>query len=142
MRLDGLRGMITKKGMSMGFRFRKSIKLFPGVKLNLSKSGISTTIGVRGASINVGKSGSRATVGLPGTGISYSTKLPDAHQLASAHPKAVASTLGNAPSTSTDIDKPPATNTPTSDSTSSWVIALVIIACSLLALVTYSLVAR
>lgn len=59
----------------MGFRFRKAIKLFPGVRLNLSKSGVSTTIGVRGASVNIGKSGSRATVGLPGTGISYSEKL-------------------------------------------------------------------
>jgi len=59
----------------MGFRFRKSIKLFPGVKLNLSKSGISTSIGVPGATINIGKRGARGTVGIPGTGVSYSENL-------------------------------------------------------------------
>jgi len=61
----------------MAFRFRKSVKLFPGVKLNLSQSGISTSIGVPGATVNIGKKGTRATVGLPGTGISYSEKLSD-----------------------------------------------------------------
>jgi hypothetical protein len=61
--------------LQMGFRFRKTIKLFPGVKLNLSKSGISTSIGVPGATINVSKRGNRGTVGIPGTGISYSEKL-------------------------------------------------------------------
>ena len=59
----------------MGFRFRRSIKLFPGVRLNVSKSGVSTSIGARGATINIGPKGTRATVGLPGTGISYSEKL-------------------------------------------------------------------
>jgi hypothetical protein len=56
----------------MGFRFRKSVKLLPGVRLNLSKSGISTTLGVRGASVNLSRRGRRYTVGLPGTGLSYS----------------------------------------------------------------------
>lgn len=57
----------------MGFRFRRSIKLFPGVRLNLSKSGVSTSVGVPGATVNVGRRGVRRTVGLPGTGISYSS---------------------------------------------------------------------
>lgn len=63
----------------MGFRTRKSIKLFPGVRINLSKSGISTSIGVKGATLNL-KPGRKAkvTLGLPGTGISYSTQLGDA----------------------------------------------------------------
>lgn len=59
----------------MGFRFRKSISLFPGVRLNLSKGGISTSIGRPGATINVGKRGVRGTVGLPGSGLSYSDML-------------------------------------------------------------------
>ena len=59
----------------MGFRFRKSIKLFPGVRLNLSKSGVSTSIGRPGATINISARGTRATVGLPGTGLSYSEKV-------------------------------------------------------------------
>lgn len=34
----------------MGLRFRKSVKLAPGIKLNMSKSGISTTVGGHGIS--------------------------------------------------------------------------------------------
>ena len=38
----------------MGFKLRKSIKLLPGVKLNLSKEGISSvSIGKRGATVNI-----------------------------------------------------------------------------------------
>lgn len=59
----------------MGFRFRKSITIVPGVRLNLSKTGISTSIGRSGATINIGKRGVRGTVGLPGTGLSYSEML-------------------------------------------------------------------
>lgn len=57
--------------MLPGFRFRKSFKVFPGVKLNLSKSGLSTSIGEKGRTINLGRKGNKATVGLPGSGMSY-----------------------------------------------------------------------
>lgn len=50
-------------------RFRRKTKLFPGVYLNFSKSGISTTIGVPGASLNIGKQGTFLNTGIPGTGI-------------------------------------------------------------------------
>ena len=50
-------------------RFRRRTKLFPGVYLNFSKSGISTTVGVPGASINFGKQGAFLNTGIPGTGI-------------------------------------------------------------------------
>ena len=59
----------------MGFRFRKSIKLFPGVRINLSKSGVSASVGRPGASINFSDKGTRGTVSVPGTGISYSNKI-------------------------------------------------------------------
>lgn len=59
----------------MGFRFRRSVRLFPGVRLNFSQSGISTSIGVRGASVTVGRRGGHLNVGLPGTGLSYSQPL-------------------------------------------------------------------
>ncbi len=55
----------------MPWRFRKSIKVLPGVKLNLGKKGASVTAGVRGAHVTVGHGKTRTTVGLPGTGISY-----------------------------------------------------------------------
>lgn len=38
----------------MGFRFRRSIKVLPGVHLNLSKTGITASIGSPGATINIG----------------------------------------------------------------------------------------
>ena len=59
----------------MGFRFRKSIKLLPGIRLNLSKSGVSASIGRPGATINISERGNRGTVGIPGTGMSYSEQL-------------------------------------------------------------------
>jgi hypothetical protein len=59
----------------MPFRFRKSLKITKGLKLNVSKSGISTSIGGKGASLNIGKRGIRKTVGIPGTGISHSSNL-------------------------------------------------------------------
>jgi uncharacterized protein DUF4236 len=60
----------------MGFNFSKRIKIAPGVTLNLSKSGVSTSIGPRGAKLTLGsRRGTRATVGLPGTGLSYTSIL-------------------------------------------------------------------
>lgn len=59
----------------MGFRFRKSFKILPGVRINLGKKGISTSIGPKGAKINIGPNGTRFTTSIPGTGISYSTRL-------------------------------------------------------------------
>ncbi len=57
----------------MGLRFQRRIKILPGVTLNVSKSGVSTSIGTRGAHVTLGKNGVRTTVGIPGTGISYTT---------------------------------------------------------------------
>jgi len=59
----------------MGFRFRRSVRLLPGIRLNFSGSGVSTSIGGKGATLNIGRRGARATVGLPGTGLSYSTPV-------------------------------------------------------------------
>ena len=61
----------------MGFRFRKSIKILPGLKLNLTHKGItSASIGKPGASLNIGKKGTRTSIGIPGTGLSYSKHHP------------------------------------------------------------------
>ena len=60
----------------MGFRFRKIISVLPGVKINLSKSGVSTSLGGHGATVNVGTSGKRTiTLGIPGSGMSYQLPL-------------------------------------------------------------------
>ncbi|HEX6795905.1 MAG TPA: DUF4236 domain-containing protein [Casimicrobiaceae bacterium] len=60
----------------MGFRFHRSVRLFPGLRLNLSRSGVSASVGRRGAWLTLGRRGVRATVGIPGTGISYSEQSP------------------------------------------------------------------
>jgi len=60
----------------MGFRFRKSIKIAPGLKINLGKTGASLSVGGQGATVNVSKRGTRTTLGIPGTGLSYSKKQP------------------------------------------------------------------
>src|SRR5687768_6220054 len=59
----------------MAWRFRKSVKIFPGVRINLGKRGISTTIGVRGASVNISARGTYLNTGLPGTGLSNRVRL-------------------------------------------------------------------
>jgi hypothetical protein len=63
----------------MGFRFRRSVKLFPGLRLNFGKRGISASIGVRGAHVTYGPTGTRTTIGLPGSGLSY-THLEKPHR--------------------------------------------------------------
>jgi hypothetical protein len=55
----------------MGFRFRRSIRILPGLRLNIGKRGVSVSAGVRGAHVTVGHGQVRETVGLPGTGLSY-----------------------------------------------------------------------
>ncbi len=57
----------------MGFRFSRRISVIPGLRLNVSKSGVSTSVGGRGAWFTFGNRSPRATVGLPGTGLSYTT---------------------------------------------------------------------
>ena len=59
----------------MGFRFRRSIKIAPGLRVNIGKSGASISAGVRGASINAGAQGLHTNVGIPGTGISYRIRI-------------------------------------------------------------------
>ena len=56
----------------MAFRFQKRIKIAPGVRLNVSKSGVSTSLGGRGGTVNLNSKGVRTTVGIPGTGMSWS----------------------------------------------------------------------
>lgn len=57
----------------MGWLFRNSIRIAPGIRINLGKRKASLSVGGPGATINVGEQGARATVGIPGTGISART---------------------------------------------------------------------
>lgn len=52
----------------MAWQYRKRVKVAPGVYMNITKNGISSSIGVRGASITFGKKGTYLNTGIPGTG--------------------------------------------------------------------------
>ncbi|WP_175944819.1 DUF4236 domain-containing protein [Caballeronia sp. BCC1704] len=56
----------------MGFSFRKSIKILPGVRVNLSRRGISTSFSAKGFTYNTR---GRLTASIPGTGISYTRNI-------------------------------------------------------------------
>lgn len=56
----------------MGFRFRKSFKIAPGVKLNLNKKSMGVTFGGKGVHYTINSSDKKTTsVGIPGTGMYY-----------------------------------------------------------------------
>ena len=57
----------------MGMRYRKSIGLGKGVRLNVGKGSVGISAGVKGAHVSVNsKRGVTTSVGAPGTGVSYS----------------------------------------------------------------------
>lgn len=70
----------------MGLRFRKSIKLLPGVRLNFGLKSASVSLGGPGATYNIGSRGSRVTVGIPGSGLSYTTSIARQNQTAGSPP--------------------------------------------------------
>lgn len=58
----------------MGLRFKKSIRIGKGVKLNFGKTGTSVSFGTRGLRQTINSNGRRTTsVGIPGTGLYYVT---------------------------------------------------------------------
>ncbi|WP_409333987.1 DUF4236 domain-containing protein [Bradyrhizobium sp. ERR14] len=68
-------------GGIMGLRFRRSIRLLPGVRWNSGLRSTSLSIGGRGFRYTFGTKGARASVGLPGTGLSWSQAAPTPAQL-------------------------------------------------------------
>lgn len=60
----------------MGWRYRKSKKILPGVRLNINKNSTSVTFGPKGLHYTVSSTGRKtASVGIPGSGLSYSKTL-------------------------------------------------------------------
>ena len=53
----------------MSWSYRKRIKIAPGVHLNFSKSGVSTSIGPKGFKVNTSKRGTYLNTSLSGTGL-------------------------------------------------------------------------
>ena len=61
----------------MGWRFRRRIKILPGIHINISKSGISTNIGVKGANVTFTPKGTYVNTGFPGTGLYRRDRIAD-----------------------------------------------------------------
>jgi hypothetical protein len=58
----------------MGFRFQRRVRIAPGVRLNLSKSGIGASVGRTGLRLGLdAKRRKYFSVSLPGTGLSHRT---------------------------------------------------------------------
>lgn len=59
----------------MSFRFRRSFKIAPGLRLNVGRKSLSIRAGVKGFGLTSGTAGSRVTGGVPGTGLSYRKRI-------------------------------------------------------------------
>ena len=61
----------------MSWRYHRSVRLLPGVRLNLSKSGVGVSIGGRGAHVGLTARGRRyVSVSALGTGLSWRREYP------------------------------------------------------------------
>lgn len=73
----------------MGFKVRKSIKIAPGVRLNVSNKNLGLSAGVRGARVSVNTNGrTTRTLGIPGTGISHTSTTTSGRRSASSSARA------------------------------------------------------
>src|SRR5690606_743133 len=62
---------------TMGFKFRRRIKIAPGVRVNVSRKGMtSVSLGKPGATANLNTKRVKTTVGIPGSGLSYEISSP------------------------------------------------------------------
>lgn len=75
---------IKIEGAQMAFRFRRSVRLVPGLRVNFGKRGVSLSSGIRGANVTIGRGGLYGNVGVPGTGMSVRSKLSDSGRTASS----------------------------------------------------------
>lgn len=71
----------------MAWRFRKSFSPIPGVRLTLSPSGISTSVGVGPLRLTAGSRGAAFTAHVPGTGLSFRQPLTGGGAGAGATPR-------------------------------------------------------
>lgn len=60
----------------MGFRFRKSMKIMPGVRLTFGKRSVGISAGVRGARVSLNSSGRvTSSAGIPGSGLYWTESV-------------------------------------------------------------------
>jgi hypothetical protein len=59
----------------MGLRFRKTLSIIPGVRLNIGKKSASVRIGIKGFGYTTGTAGQTVSASLPGSGLGVSHKI-------------------------------------------------------------------
>jgi hypothetical protein len=60
----------------MPLRLFHRVRVAPGLRVNLSKTGVSLSVGRKGAWYTSGRRGQRVTAGWPGTGLFWMQQLP------------------------------------------------------------------
>jgi Protein of unknown function (DUF4236) len=63
----------------MSIRLWRRRTIMPGLRMNLSRSGVSLSVGRKGAWFTAGPRGRRATVGWPGSGLFWTERLNGPH---------------------------------------------------------------
>lgn len=60
----------------MAFKFRRTLKIAPGLRLNLTHRGVSARVGTKGAGYTVNANGQQhISAGLPGSGVHISKQV-------------------------------------------------------------------
>lgn len=78
----------------MGIRFRKRLRLAPGIHLNVSGSGLSLSTGPRGASMTFGgRGGNYMNAGIPGSGLYMRERVGSSPSRAASPPASGGGTL-------------------------------------------------
>ena len=75
----------------MGWRFRKSFKVAPWTRLNISKGGLSWSVGGRNVRLNFSKRGITRSISLPGTGLSHSQQISANRETVEQQPELIGS---------------------------------------------------
>lgn len=65
----------TMRSTVVGLRVRRTIRLGKHARINLSRSGVGVSGGVKGLTAGVGPRGARVTASVPGTGLSYEQRV-------------------------------------------------------------------
>ena len=79
------------------WRFRKSFSPMPGVRLTLSRSGISTSVGVGPFRVTAGSRGQHLTTTIPGTGLSFQQKIASNRNTANVPAAPISPTIPDTP---------------------------------------------
>lgn len=86
-----MRGVLEKEDSMGSTRFRKSKKIAPGVKLNVTKTGVGISVGGKYGGVSVNSKGDvTKRVSAPGTGVSYVEREGKSKRAAKEAEKALA----------------------------------------------------